>query len=269
MLINGAPGNQIDIHDRGLLYGDGVFRTLRIRQGQAQHWLRHYRKLEQDCAALGLLCPDAGLLADELRQLVAIQSDGIAKIIITRGISERGYALPASVIPTRILTVSPLPHLPSAYQVQGVRVRICNLRLSHQPRLAGIKHLNRLENVLAAAEWSDPAIAEGLLLDMADNVVGGTRSNLFLVRNGGLFTPDLLRCGVAGMQRKRVLDWALSHGVACEIGQFTLDAVLAADEVFLVNSVIGLWPVRQLQERNWAQHPLSMRIGEWLNHATD
>jgi len=269
MLINGVPGNSIDVHDRGLQYGDGVFRTLRIEQGHPRHWQRHYRKLEQDCAALDIACPDTELLAGELRQLAASLPDAIAKIIITRGDSARGFAPPFAASSSRILTISPLPDFPEANRLQGVNVRVCDLRLSHQPRFAGIKHLNRLENVLAAMEWNDPEIAEGLLLDLEDKVVEGTRSNLFLVRGGELCTPDLSRCGVAGMQRDRVLDWAASNGVACRVGQLGLPDVLAADEVFLVNSVIGLWPLRQLQERIWQQHPFSLRIGEWLNNATD
>ena len=267
MLINGVPGNSIDVHDRGLQYGDGVFRTLRVEQGHPRHWQRHYRKLKQDCEALDITCPDAERLADELKQLMVSQPDGIAKIIITRGNSERGFTPSSTARANRILTISPLPAIPDTYRREGVRVRVCDLRLSHQPRLAGIKHLNRLENVLAAMEWSDPEIAEGLLLDLEDNLVEGTRSNLFLVRDGALYTPDLSRCGVAGMQRDRVLDWAASNGVACQSGQLGLPDLLAADEVFLVNSVIGLWPVRQLQERIWQQHPLSLRIGEWLDNA--
>lgn len=267
MLINGTPGDKLDIRDRGLQYGDGVFRTLCIRQGQPLHWPRHYRKLYEDCTALGLQCPASGLLADELQKLAAKQADGVAKIIITRGISERGYAPVLSAPPTRILTISPLPVFPESNRLEGVTLRVCDLRLSHQPRLAGIKHLNRLENVLAAAEWDDPQIAEGLLLDGDGYVVEGTRSNLFLLQGGELLTPELSQCGVAGMQRERVLEWAALHGVACRIKRITLDDVMAADEVFLVNSVIGLWPVRQLQERNWALHSVSLQVGEWLDHA--
>lgn len=269
MLINGTPGDKIDVQDRGLLYGDGVFRTLLIRQGRPQNWVRHYRKLAHDCAMLGLPCPEAELLAGELQQLAIRQPDGVAKIIITRGRGERGYVPPASPVPTRILSLAPLPDFPEAHHAQGIRLRVCELRLSLQPRLAGIKHLNRLENVLAAAEWNDPEIAEGLLLDCEDNVVEGTRSNLFLVSNGNLLTPELSRCGVAGVQRENVLEWATQYGVACEVRQVSLDDVLAADELFLVNSVIGLWPVRELQERNWTQHPVSRRIAEWLNATTD
>ena len=268
MLINGVPGETIDIHDRGLQYGDGVFRTLRIEGGQPLNWARHYRKLRQDCAALGLDCPADGLLAGELQQLTADRPQGVAKIIVTRGRGERGYAPSAAPHPTRILTLHSAPAFPQANYTEGIVLRVCELRLSQQPRLAGIKHLNRLENVLAVAEWQDPEIAEGLLLDQHDNVIEGTRSNLFLVRDGTLYTPDLSRCGVAGIQRDRVIEWAVKHAVGCRIEHLALQDVLDADEVFLVNSVIGLWPVRALQQRNWTHHPLAQRIGEYLVQET-
>ena len=270
MLINGVPGDMISIHDRGLLYGDGVFRTMRVSGGKVLCWLRHFRKLQQDCAALKLPCPEAALLFDELQQLAEQQPDGIAKIIITRGIGARGYAPPVgNAIPTRILSITPFTPYPDEYYSQGVKLRVCDLRLAHQPRLAGIKHLNRLENVLAASEWNDAGIAEGLLLDVADNVIEGTRSNLFMLRDGELHTPDLSFCGVAGIQRERVMGWASAHGMPCRTGLFGLAELLAADEIFLVNSVIGLWPVRELQDRTWGHHPIARQIQEWMNHAAD
>jgi 4-amino-4-deoxychorismate lyase len=269
MLVNGVLSDSINAADRGLLYGDGVFRTLRIRAGRPQHWSRHYRKLQQDCTALALPCPDGGLLLEELQRLVGQQSDAVAKIIVTRGQGERGYAPPAKAAATRILSLSPAPAYPQRYYAHGVRLRLCELRLAHQPRLAGIKHLNRLEHVLAAAEWDDAEIAEGVLLDVAGHVVEATRSNLFMLRGDTLLTPDLGLCGVSGMQRERVLEWAARSGMACEIGSFALADLLRAEEVFLVNSVIGLWPVRELEGRIWQQHPLSLRIQEWLDDAHD
>jgi 4-amino-4-deoxychorismate lyase len=269
MLVNGVSGDSISAADRGLLYGDGVFRTLRVPGGQLWQWSRHYRKLHQDCAALNLPCPDAPLLQEELQRLIGSQSDGVAKVIITRGVGARGYAPASQSAPTRILSLTPFNPYPGEFYTQGVKLRVCTLRLAHQPRLAGIKHLNRLENVLAAAEWNDAGIAEGLLLDMAGNVIEGTRSNLFMVRGGVLLTPELSRCGVAGVQRERVLEWAAAHGVPCRIGQFGLDESLAADELFLVNSVIGLWPVRELQDRTWSHFPVAMQVQKWLNHAPD
>lgn len=270
MLINGVPGDQVSIYDRGFLYGDGVFRTLRVLGGYIQCWQRHYRKLQQDCVALRITCPEAALLFEELRRLIEQRPDGVAKIIITRGEqTARGYAPVENMISTRILSLTPPLDCPDGNYSHGVRLRICDLRLAHQPKLAGIKHLNRLENVLAAAEWSDPDIAEGLLLDIFGNVIEGVRSNLFMVRNGELFTPNLSSCGVAGIQRERVIDWAAKHGVPCWVRQFGLAELLVADEVFLVNSLIGLWPVRELSGRNWSHHPISMQVQESLSHAHD
>ncbi len=266
MLVNGVLSDSIGADDRGLAYGDGIFRTMRVSGGKVLHWPRHYRKLQQDCAGLLLPCPEQRGLEAELDQLIAGQAEGIAKIVITRGRGARGYAPPVEATPTRILSLSPCPVFPERCYVEGIKVQVCALRLAHQPRLAGIKHLNRLENVLAALEWRDTNAEEGLLLDAEDNVIEGTRSNLFMARDGALITPDLSRCGVAGMQRERVMEWAATHGVTCRIEAFGLTDLLAAEEVFVVNSTIGLWPVHALLDRVWTRHPLSMQIQDWLNH---
>lgn len=268
-LINGSPADKISVSDRGLLYGDGVFRTLRVLDGKIRCWHRHYRKLQHDCAALGITCPEVALLFDELQQLTVQQPDGVAKIIITRGQQmARGYA-PTSKTLTRILSMTAVSHYPAHFYTQGIRLHVCQLRLGHQAQLAGIKHLNRLENVLASGEWQETDSAEGLLLDIAGNVVEGTRTNLFMVRNGELLTPDLSRCGVAGIQRDRVIEWAVEQGMPCQVAHFSLTKLLEADEVFLVNSLIGLWPVRELQGRIWHKHPISLQVQEWFNHAPD
>lgn len=269
MLVNGVPGNLISIRDRGLLYGDGVFRTLCAKRGKAQHWLLHYQKLQRDCSTLGMACPDLALLSAELNDLLVKHPDAVVKLIVTRGEGARGYAPPAGAAPTHLWDASPLPDYPADWAAQGIKARLCQLRLSLQPRLAGVKHLNRLENVLAAAEWNDASIAEGVLLDGTGNVIAGTRSNLFIVLDGALLTPDLSHCGVAGVQRARVMEWAAAHNIPCRMVQFGLAELLAADEIFLVNSVIGLWPVRDLQGRNWSHHPISRQVQTWLTHASD
>ncbi|HEY6095616.1 MAG TPA: aminodeoxychorismate lyase [Gallionellaceae bacterium] len=266
MLINGAPGNAVSIQDRGLLYGDGVFRTMLVRNHLVQHWPAHYKKLQQDCQGIGLECPAEPLLRNELELVIQQRRNATAKIIITRGESARGYAPPASPRITRIVTSGDVPEYPEANSRSGVRLHVCQLRLSHQPRLAGIKHLNRLENVLAAAEWSDPEIAEGLLLDQRGLVIEGTRTNLFCVKDGALFTPDLAQCGVAGLQRERVIEWARLNGVDCQISSLTLHDLQSADEIFLVNSIIGLWPVQEMSGFHKEYHPTSKHILEWLNH---
>ena len=269
-LVNGVPDSSLSVIDRAVQYGDGVFRTLRIRDGRVLQWQRHYKKLVHDCAVIGIVCPQSSLLSEEMYRLVEHQSSGVVKIMITRGTQlARGYAPAAVMTPTRIVSVSSAPTCPENFYTHGIRLRVCDIRLSHQPRLAGIKHLNRLENVLAAAEWDDSSIAEGVLLDQSDNVISGIRSNLFMVYNGKLYTPELTQCGVAGVQRERVIEWVIEQGTPCQIGQLTLAQLLKADEIFVVNSAIGLWPVRELQDRSWHTFPISMQAQKWLDHEED
>jgi 4-amino-4-deoxychorismate lyase len=270
MIINGIPGDSISASDRGLMYGDGVFRTLRIRDDKPLLWQQHYSKLQQDCAVIGIKCPPIQLLAADIEQLIQKQAEssaeGVLKIVITRGYATRGYAPAANPQLSRIVSFSSTPVYPDVYFSDGIKVHLCKFRLGHQPRLAGIKHLNRLENVLAAAEWSDEKTAEGIMLDDENYIIEGTRSNLFLVRNGKLYTPDLSRCGVAGLQRDRVIDYARQQRIVCKITELTMDDLVSADEIFLVNSVVGLWPVRELPGYNCKHFPLSLQIQEWLNN---
>lgn len=261
MLVNGVSGNLISIRDRGLLYGDGVFRTFRALRGIALCWPLHYQKLHHDCTALGITCPDLALLSAELHKLLKQYPDGVVKLIVTRGQGVRGYAPPDRATPaTHLWDVVPPPSYPAEYATRGIKARLCELRLSEQPRLAGIKHLNRLENVLAAAEWDDAQIAEGILLDGAGRVIEGTRSNVFCVVQGKLITPDLSRCGVAGVQRERVMVWAAQHCMVLEVRDIELEEMLQADESFVVNSIIGLWPLRELAQRSWSDFPVATRI---------
>jgi 4-amino-4-deoxychorismate lyase len=269
MRVNGASADSISIRDRGFLYGDGVFRTMRAEQGRILHWSSHFNKLQQDCRALNIQCPPFALLTAELEELLREHPQGVFKLIVTRGQGGRGYAPLEVSVSTCIWDVFPLPDYPEEWSMRGVRICLCETRLSHQPRLAGIKHLNRLENVLAAAEWQNPDVAEGLLCDSEGNVIEGTRSNLFLVRHGELLTPDLSRCGVAGVQRQRVLDWAATRNLPASVGRVTLQDVLDADEVFLTNSVIGLWPVREFQQRHWQEFPLAQKIAAFLAEGSE
>ena len=246
ILINGEQGGVIHAMDRGVMYGDGVFRTMCMRRGQVKNWPRQYLKLHADCQALDILCPARQTLEHELQQLTRDQPDCVVKIIVTRGEGGRGYRVPASVSPNRVLLTSPLPDYPIEFWNEGVKLHLCNLRVSYQPRLAGIKHLNRLENVLARMEWDDATIADGLMLDAEGWVVECTMSNIFMRNGQRLLTPDLSQCGVAGLQRERILGHAPSLGLTTEVTHIDLPTLLQADEIFVCNSVIGVWPVCQI-----------------------
>ncbi|MHB1144746.1 MAG: aminodeoxychorismate lyase [Thiobacillus sp.] len=250
ILVNGHPAETVDALDRGLTYGDGVFRTLRTQAGQPLWWRDHYTKLAADCAALYLVCPDEAQLRAEVCR-VAAAGEGVAKIVLTRGSGARGYALPAGQACTRIVLSAPLPAHAQADAPVDITARWCALRLARQPRLAGIKHLNRLENVLARAEWDDAAIFEGLLCDDSGAVIGGVMSNLLIAKAGELFTPDLGQCGVAGVARTRLLRAVARRGIPLHIGRLLPDAILGADEVMICNSVIGVRRVGRLDDVTW------------------
>ncbi len=249
VLVDGTLRDAIAASDRGLAFGDGVFRTLRVRAGKPLNWARHHERLESDCRLLRLSVPDSPLLLRELARVAP--GDAIAKIVVTRGAAGRGYAPGAGVRATRVVMAFPPPSHPHDRAEAGVRVRRCHLVLSEQPRLAGAKTLNRLENVLARAEWDDESIHEGLVCDAAGRIVEGTMSNVFLVRAGRVTTPRLDRCGVAGAQRARVLALLAHSGIGCDELDIPYESLTAADEVFLTNSVIGAWPVASLDARTW------------------
>lgn len=269
ILVNGAATGQVAATDRGLAYGDGVFRTFPVGNGRARHWRRQFHKLASDCAALALPCPAEDLLADEVARVSGAEGEHVVKIMITRGSGERGYAPARNPASTRIVIAGPRAPYPEEFFRNGVRVGICRTRLSVQPRLAGIKHLNRLENVLARSEWNDPAVAEGLMLDTDGNVIGGTMTNLFLLEDDGLATPELSRCGVAGVTRERILAAAQRHGVACRVEALSLDRVRAARGLILVNSVIGAWFVRNIEGQTWQADSATVRVRSWLDEHDD
>ncbi len=246
VLLDGQAKDSVTADDRGLHYGDGLFETIPWIGGQPRLWQAHMERLRRGCRALRIEAPPAGLLREELTALAAGHDHATAKIIITRSGGRRGYRGEPGAPARRLLMLTAPPDYPHSHWHHGVRVRLCHLRLAAQPRLAGIKHLNRLEHVLARMEWDDTAIAEGLLRDQAGRLIEGVMSNLFIVRGGGLLTPDLSACGVAGVMRGYILQIAKRLGIAYRIGTISLDDLKEADEVFLSNSLIGIWPVREV-----------------------
>lgn len=267
ILVNGLETGVVDARDRGLAYGDGVFRTFPLRGGRPVLWLRQYAKLASDAAALAIRAPAAEILAHDLATIAARHADGAVRITLSRGVSARGYAPAENAEVTRIVSWSEFASNPAVDPQRGARVRWCSLRLAIQPALGGIKHLNRLENVLARAEWRDPRIAEGLLCDSESHVIGGTMSNLFLLRGGVLTTPALGGCGIAGVTRDVIIERARSEGTPVRVAHVSVPDVRAADALFLVNSLIGVWPVAALDDLTWAASPFAVTLEKWIYDA--
>jgi len=247
VLINGKPGDCVAATDRGLLYGDGLFETLAVVGGRPCLWPRHLERLELGCARLGISAPERACLARETARVIGGNQRGVLKIVVTRGSGGRGYRREPAAPSRRILQFFPPPDYPVAWSQTGVAIRFCATPLSANPVLAGIKHLNRLEQVLARAEWQASEIAEGLMADEQGRVVEGTMSNLFVVSSGELWTPPVDRSGVAGVMRALVLDIALRQGIPARVREIRRPDLERADALFLTNSLIGIWPVRKLE----------------------
>lgn len=260
--IDGRPAEGLPLDDRGLAYGDGLFETIRVAGGRAPLLPRHRQRLADGCARLGLLLAHEQLRAevdDFLQVLASTQADFTLKVLVTRGSSGRGYR-PVPGAARRILLAFPAAAWPPVWATEGIVLRDCAIRLGINPALAGLKHLNRLEQVLARGEWDDPVIAEGLLCDTEGRVVEGTMTNLFFARAGVLSTPGLSRCGVDGVLRRWLLEEAPAVGITVRERDVARGELDEADEVFVCNSSAGIWPVRRLGSREWVPGPLTRRL---------
>jgi len=263
-LVNGQSTRCVDLADRGFQYGDGTFTTVAVCRSVPLFLPFHLARLEHDCQKLLIPFPGGECLTREVRTLCNAQLDGVLKVLISRGIGGRGYRFPEPTNVTRVLSMHPLPDYPPDIRKSGVEIRLCEVRLGINPRLAGIKHMNRLEQILARAEWNAEEIREGLMLDAEGYVTEGTMSNVFLIKDGALYTPKIDRCGVAGVMRGITITTALEHGVVVAESRITLEELYAADEVFLTNCVIGMWPVSRCEHRTYGVGPVTREIDRWL-----
>ncbi len=273
-LVNGKLAETLALADRSIQFGDGVFRTVKCQAGRLAFWARHYRKLCADCAVLGISAPAEALVLDDIRQLLGqtVWPDAVFKIMVTRGESTRGYAVPAGIVPNRIVQIAPLPAYPQQLYREGAQLCLCKTPATWQPALAGVKHLNRLENVMARREWVDPTILDGLLLDRDGNVLEGVMSNVLVLQEGELVTPRLDTGGVAGVMRGVVLGAAQRLGWPVAERALSLDAFWKAERVWISNSVLGLMPVTRLAQQCWSMekmNPLAQEVArleqeEWL-----
>jgi 4-amino-4-deoxychorismate lyase len=253
-LVNGTYADAITTTDRGLQYGDGVFETLLVNNSTIVDWSLHSARLIRGCKVLGFHFSDIELCHQETCRLIADIANHvdrcIIKIIVTRGQGGRGYLPPNNPKPNRIISRYPLPNYPQSYYQQGIELFLCKTRLAQNPQLAGIKHLNRLEQVLARQELPEN-FQEGLVCDFDHFVIEGTMSNVFMVKNKTLFTPSLDLCGVEGIQRENILMLAKQQGIPFHIKNIDLEEIQQADELFLTNSIIGIWPVKKFENKQW------------------
>ncbi|MHB1951164.1 MAG: aminodeoxychorismate lyase, partial [Acidiferrobacteraceae bacterium] len=253
----------IDVRDRGLVFGDGVFETLAVVDGQPLAWNLHVRRLSEAAKRLGLTAPPVRDWERDVAMLAASRPRAVLKLILTRGIGEGGYRETPGTAPTRIAALSGWRTPPEPWHV-GAAVTVCRQTWSRQPSFAGIKHLGRLEQVRARGEWTDE-YAEGLMRDDRGDVISGTASNLFLWVKGLLVTPDLSASGIWGTVRAAVMNAAQGLCIPCVVRRVPLTVVIEhAEEVFLTNSLIGVWPVVRIGERGYPVGPVTLKLRDEL-----
>jgi len=265
-LLNGETKHCIEFSDRGFQYGDGLFETIEVLNGIPVFLNQHLQRLSKGCEKLLIPIPDIEIFRKEAFQLAqsSASKQAVLKLIVTRGSGGRGYRQPEIIHPTRLFSLHPFPDYPESYKRQGINIRFCNTRLGINPALSGIKHMNRLEQVVARSEWNSSEIQEGLMLDINGNIIEGTMSNIFLVKENVLYTPTIEQCGVEGIVRNIVISEAQKNQVYVVEKTLSKEDIKSADELFVTNSIIGIWPVKQLKEQRYAIGPLTQHLQKLL-----
>jgi 4-amino-4-deoxychorismate lyase len=260
--VNGVPDAAVSALDRGLQFGEGLFETIACLKGRPRFLPLHLERLEFGCERLGIEPPNPDELTAEVMALSSEVDRAIVKVLVTGGEAiARGYARSGHETATRITVRYPWPHDDPGQWHDGVMARTLSLRLGESPRLAGLKHCNRLEQILARAELAnDPHLAEGLLFSSAGNLVSGVMSNVFLVRESCLLTPRIDQCGVAGVMRRVVLREARRVGIPARECELHAENLHSADEIFLTNARIGIWPLRALDDRVLTPGPVTRHL---------
>jgi 4-amino-4-deoxychorismate lyase len=264
------PPAGVSSQDRGLHFGDGLFETIVCRRGKLRFLPLHLERLALGCERLSLRFTDFNSLSQELRLRAEDAGEALIKVIVTRGEAvARGYGFSGTEIATRLVFQYPLPVENPAVIQEGIRARIARLRYGENERLAGMKHLNRLEQVLARSEVPSNDAAELLVFSSSGHLASGTMSNVFLVQQGRLRTPRMDRCGVAGVMRRVVLREAAAAGFEAEECELTAADVEGASEMFLTNARIGIWPVGVLEERKIGVGPVTRKLRAHLSPLLD
>ncbi|MCF6262529.1 MAG: aminodeoxychorismate lyase [Xanthomonadales bacterium] len=263
-LIDGEISSEIPVSDRAFLYGHGIFETIAVESAQPVFWQQHLLRLREGCQRLGLCMPDEIVLLRELQTVCAGKLLSVVRISISASGGARGYSAYTPSGPTatrRTVSCHAWPADVELPRLKGIELPIAEYQLAHNRRLAAIKHSNRLEQVIAASEPAVSKAGEGLMLDQDEFVISTVSANIFLVNGGQLITPRMDRCGIHGVTRGAILQ-AFSH--RCEKRRVTLQLLSEAEEVFLCNSIRGIWPITRIADWQFEIGPFTREIQAWL-----
>ena len=266
--VNGKISKTIDVRDRSVQYGDGVFETIAVKEKLLRFWKEHYQRLNKGCKILKIKCPAEIFLKKEINKFLkkTKKKKFILKIIISRGIGGRGYNPPTNTKPARILGIYDWPNYPEINFTKGIIMDVCKTRISSQPFLSQIKHLNRLEQIIARSEWQSKTISESIMLDFNDNVIEGTMSNIFGVKKNIFYTPNIKFSGIEGIMRGVILKLLKKNKKKYMIKKIMLKELLKFDEVFVCNSIFGIWPVIKISKKKFSFGEKTKEIINFLSY---
>lgn len=265
ILVNGVETDYIKADDRGLLYGDGLFETIAVKDSKPRLLEMHFQRLINSASKLSIQGFDTEDIAKDINLIVSKSGyhDAIVRVTVTRGSAERGYAS-LSAEANVVISIAPLPEYIQEKRRTGIDMNFSTLRINKESYLAGIKHLNRLTQVLAANEAASKGVDEALVFSEDGFVIEGSKSNVFFVFENEIKTPLVSEYGVSGIMRQRVLDVADELGYKIVEDNITLDDLLDVKEVFITNSIIGIWPVATLNDREFNSFDCAAKFQDLL-----
>lgn len=243
VLVNGVSTDQLSIKDRAFNYGDGVFETIAVSERRLHYWSEHFQRLKQGCERLAIKPPVEVELIADIKKMQFPNGPSVLKIVCSRGLGGRGYATTGSEQPSLIISINSWPRFVLDYQQQGVNVRLCQHRLIINPALAGIKHLNRLDQVLARNEWHNEQIQEGLMLDQHGYLLEGVSTNLFVMIDNQWCTAAANECAVAGVIRHAIINKAKLINMNIEERKIHQSELASVQQMMVCNSIWGVVPV--------------------------
>ena len=262
-LINGNSSEIINPFDRGLSYGDGIFRTFLVKNGCPINWGMHYKKLKVDAEIFKINVPTQRKLLLDIKKLFNTDKAYICKIIITRGTSNQGYQYKQNIKSTRIVLKINYKKINKVFYLNGVRLQVCNTRVSHNEIYAGAKHLNRMDNILAKAELSN-SVFDGVMLDKDDLINECVSSNIFARYGKSIISPIQNNAGVSGVCQQIVIKNTSPLGFKFKYQNINLEKLKKADEVIITNSVFGALYVNQIEEKKWKEGLFAPLIKDFI-----
>ena len=250
VLINGAKQSKTTVFNRNTQFGDGLFETCVVESKNILFWSYHIARLNKGCQKLGIGNVDESFWLSDIRKALSVSrlNNCVVKIMLSRGESLRGYGFESGIKPVRIVIVSEMPEIKPR---QNLTLDFCDSGYASNPKLAGIKHCNRLEQILARADLKGD---EGIMLDEDSNIISVTQGNIFSIYANTLHTPRLDKCGIEGTRRAIILEIASELGMQINVGPLSVDELMESDEVFISNSVMEIQSITQIGDMSFASN---------------